>query len=223
MTKRHSTIQWIYTLFVAQIVLAVMAAATNVFVFKISVAGIGAVILLLLHYKQIKKEWGVWMVILALLFSIVGDYFLSHMNGDGSMFIIGIALYLLAHIGYLLFSLFNGRIKWGVTMIITLAYLTFYYQILYPNMSNETLVYIVLFYLLVSCVSLGAALGINAKGNVKWFYVLGIGMILLSDTIISFKEFMDYHSIDFLILPTYYVAQICITIALFNKMRSNVQ
>ncbi|MGB5666089.1 MAG: lysoplasmalogenase [Maribacter sp.] len=219
MTVRPSTNQWIYALFIAQIVLAVMATATNVFVFKISVAGIGVVILLLLHYKQIKKEWGVWMVILALLFSIVGDYFLSHMNEDGSMFIIGIGLYLLAHIGYLLFSLFNGRIKWGFTLIITLAYLAFFYQILYPNMSDKTLVFMVLFYLLVSCVSLGAALGINAKGNVKWFYVLGISMILLSDTIISFKEFMDYHTIDFLILPTYYVAQICITIALFNKMK----
>ena len=57
----------------------------------------------------------------------------------------------------------------------------------------------------------------GANGVVKWSYVFGIIMILFSDTIISFKEFMDYHTFDFLITPTYYLAHICITFSLMKR------
>ncbi len=77
----------------------------------------------------------------------------------------------------------------------------------------------VLFYLIVSCVSLGAALGIKALPKIKLPYVFGIALVLFSDTIISFKEFVHYDALNVLILPTYYLAQIAITIALYHKSK----
>ena len=210
---------WFLALLMTQLVFAIIAITTDIFIFKIGVAAVGSIIILIAYFKQLMKVLDVWVVILAFVCSMIGDYFLSHMSGNNSMFIIGISLYLTAHVGYLIFSLLNGTIRWKVTTLITMAFLIFYYLTLYPNIIDKTLAFIVLFYLIVSCVSLGAAMGIKAIPNIKTSYLIGIALILFSDIIISFKEFISYDSLNFLILPTYYLAQICITIALFNKSK----
>ncbi len=222
MLKNHSK-PFFIILLLAQIVFAIIAITTAVFIFKIGVAALGSIILLIAFSKQLMNVFDVWVVILAFVCSMIGDYFLSHMNGNNSMFIIGISLYLLAHIGYLIFSLLNGTVRWKVTILITVVYLIFFYFTLYQNISDKTLALTVLFYLIVSCVSLGAALGIKALPKIKQPYIVGIVLILFSDTIISFKEFLSYDSLNFLILPTYYLAQICITLALYNKSKFSLK
>ncbi len=216
---RSSTKLWLFFLVMTQVVSAIIATGTDIFIFKIGVATVGSIILLTAYFGQLMKVLDVWVVILAFVCSMIGDYFLSHMSGDNSMFIIGISLYLTAHVGYLIFSLLNGTIRWKVTTLITMAFLIFYYLTLYPNILDKTLAFTVLFYLIVSCVSLGAAMGIKAIPKIKMPYFIGIALILFSDTLISFKEFISYDSLNFLILPTYYLAQICITIALYNKSK----
>ncbi len=208
---------WFLLLVLIQIISAILAIATDILVFKISVAALGAIILLIAYSKKLMKAMDVWVVILAFVCSMIGDGYLSNMNGDSSMFMIGISLYLLAHIGYLIFSLLNGSLKWGITAGILLVFIVFYYCTLYSYITDKSLAYTVLFYLIVSCVSLGAALGIRAVPKVKLPFVVGIALILFSDTIISLKEFINYDSLNILILPTYYLAQIGITIALYNK------
>lgn len=74
-----------------------------------------------------------------------------------------------------------------------------------------------LVYLLISCFSLGAAMGIKAVPVIKWAYVFGITMDLFSDTIIAFKEFASFKQLSFLILPTYYLAQISVTFSLIQR------
>lgn len=202
-----------------QIFTGIVASVTDIFLFKISVATLGSIALLLVYRGELLKIIDVWIIILAFVCSMIGDYFLSHMQGDTTFFIIGISFYLLAHIGYLIFSLLNGAIYWKGTIGLTLVFLVFFYLALYPTLDDKTLAFMVLFYLLVSCASLGAALGIKAIPAVKWPYVIGIILILFSDTIISLKEFVAYDSFNFLILPTYYLAQIAITIALYNKSK----
>ena len=210
---------WLVILVMAQAVSAIIATGTDIFIFKIGVAAIGSIILSITYFNQLMKVLDIWVVILAFVCSMMGDYFLSHMSADNSMFIIGISLYLTAHVGYLIFSLLNGAIRWKVTTLIAMAFLIFYYLTLYPNILDKTLAFTVLFYLLVSCVSLGAAMGIKAIPNIKTPYLIGIALILFSDTIISLKEFISYYSLNFLLLPTYYLAQIFITIALYNKSK----
>ncbi|WP_273274970.1 lysoplasmalogenase [Maribacter polysiphoniae] len=215
----NPTKQWFTLLVLAQVISAIIATATDVFIFKISVAALGAIILLIAFSKKLRNAFDVWVVILAFVCSMIGDFYLSHMNGNNSMFVIGISLYLLAHIGYLIFSLLNGTIRWRYTLLITTAFLIFFYFSLYPNIPDKTLMVTVLFYLIVSCVSLGAALGIKALPKIKLPYVFGIALVLFSDTIISFKEFVHYDALNVLILPTYYLAQIAITIALYHKSK----
>ena len=208
---------WIYGLLSISLILAVMALITSNFIFKSGTAGIGILILSILYFTDAKPSKDTWFIIGAFVFSIAGDWFLSHMNGDLTMFSKGIALFFLAHIGYLLFAVINGKINWKFTGFLLLIYLSFFFIILYPAITDKTLMLATLIYLLVSCLSLGAAIGIKADPIIKWTYVFGIFLILFSDTIISLTEFLGYKALDFLILPTYYLAHISITFSLIRK------
>lgn len=208
---------WIYGLLSISLLLAVMALITSNFLFKSGTAGIGILILIILHFTDVKPSKDTWFIIGAFMFSIAGDWFLSHMNGDLTMFSKGIALFFLAHIGYLLFAVVNGKINWRFTGFLLLIYLTFFFIILYPAITDKTLMLATLIYLLVSCLSLGAAIGIKGDPIIKWTYVFGIFLILFSDTIISLTEFLGYKALDFLILPTYYLAHMSITFSLIRK------
>ena len=199
------------------IVLAILGVTTSNFIFKSGTAGMGIIILSVLNFGASKPTKDVWMIVGAFLFSIIGDWFLSNMNGDSLMFVKGIALFFLAHVGYLLYALMNGRIKWKFTLVLLAAYLVFFFVVLYPTFTDKALMAASLIYLLISCFSLGASLGMKGNPTAKWSYVFGIILILFSDTIIAFKEFLDYHTFDFLITPTYYLAHIFITFSLIKK------
>jgi uncharacterized membrane protein YhhN len=188
------------------------------FLFKAGVAAFGILIILWLYYGELKQSKDVWAVFAAFVFSIAGDWFLSNRNGETSRFIMGIALFFLAHVGYLTFGLLNGRLHKVGTVLILLVYLIFYFSMLAPGIDDKTLKLASLCYLLISCFSLGAALGISSGHSVfKWLYVFGITMVLFSDTIIAFREFVKFKELDFLILPTYYLAQISVTASLLSR------
>ena len=208
---------WVYWLLLVSCILAILGVTTSNFVYKSGTAGMGIIILMMLQFQKGKMIKDIWMIIAAFLFSIIGDWFLSNMNGDSLMFVKGIALFFLAHVGYLAYALMNGKIKWAFTGMVLAAYLIFFFVMLYPTFTDMILMTASLIYLLISCFSLGASVGMRANGIVKWSYVFGVIMILFSDTIISFKEFMDYHTFDFLITPTYYLAHICITFSLMKR------
>lgn len=209
---------WIYGLLSISLILAVMALITSNFIYKSGTAGMGILILIILYFKDIKPSKDTWFIIGAFVFSIAGDWFLSHMDGDIIMFSKGIALFFIAHIGYLMFAIMNGKINWRFTGFLLLIYLSFFFIILYPAINDKTLMLATLIYLLVSCLSLGAAVGIKADPVIKWTFVFGIFLILFSDTIISLTEFLGYKAFDFLILPTYYLAHISITFSLIRKV-----
>ncbi len=209
---------WIYGLLSFSLILAIMALITSNFIYKSGTAGIGILILIILQFRGVEPSKDNWFIIGAFLFSIAGDWFLSHMDGDLTMFSKGIALFFLAHIGYLLFATMNGKINWRFTGLLLLIYLTFFFIILYPAINDKILMLATLIYLLVSCLSLGAALGIKGDPVTKWTFVFGIFLILFSDTIISLTEFLGYKTFDFLILPTYYLAHISITFSLIRKV-----
>ncbi|XOV92920.1 MAG: lysoplasmalogenase [Bacteroidota bacterium] len=206
-----------YSLLLLSSISAILALSISGFIFKSGTAGIGIIILFLLQITQPKTSRDLWFVIGAFFFSILGDWFLSNMQGDPMKFSKGIALYLLAHCGYLVFALLNGKIKWGLTGGLLMAFLVYYFLILYPVFNDQILMIATLIYLLVSVFSLSTSAGIQADPIVKWSYVFGIFLILFSDMIISFKEFLKYDSLNFLILPTYYLAHISITFSLIRK------
>ncbi len=206
-----------YLLLLIPATLAILALNGLGFFFKSGTACAGIVILVIIFFRELKKVKDVWMIMGAFLFSIIGDWFLSNMKGNTEMFMAGIALFFVAHVGYLSFALMNGKIRWFFTAFLLTGYLLFFFWKLYPTFEDSTLMIAALVYLLISCFSLGAAMGITANQVMRWSYVFGIVLILFSDTIISFKEFVGYNELNFLILPTYYLAHIFITFSLMKK------
>lgn len=72
-------------------------------------------------------------------------------------------------------------------------------------------------YLLLSCVSLGAAVGAALRGAPRALYVLGMTLVVLSDTLISVDNFLGVHSAAGGVLPTYYLSQACIVASLMLR------
>jgi len=213
-----SKTNWIYGFLIFSIVSAILALNNFGFVFKSGTAGIGIIILSALNLNKGKSSKDIWMIVGAFLFSIAGDWFLSHSNEDPIMFSKGIALFFFAHIGYLSFALFNGKIKWLSTSILLAIFLIYFFVLLYPTFNDSVLMMASLIYLFISCLSFGASLGIKGDNIVKWTYIFGIFLVLFSDTIISITDFLGYKSLGFLILPTYYLAHIVITFSLIRKI-----
>jgi uncharacterized membrane protein YhhN len=209
---------WIYGLLIFSLISAVLALNHFGFVFKSGTAGIGIIILSALNLNKSKSSKDIWMIVCAFLFSIAGDWFLSHSNEDPVMFSKGIALFFFAHIGYLSFALLNGKIKWLSTSILLAVFLIYFFVMLYPTFNDNVLMMASLIYLFISCLSFGASLGIKGDNIVKWTYIFGIFLVLFSDTIISLTDFLGYKSLGFLILPTYYLAHIVITFSLIRKI-----
>ncbi len=210
----------IYSLLGLQVVASLLALSTGEFLFKSGSAGIGALILLLFSSKRRFGTPDLWMLVGAFGFSIVGDYFLSTRGGDTLRFVYGIFFFFLAHIGYLSYALYHGKIRWGFTTLLCGGYLIFFFTSLYPAISDRVLLWAALAYLFVSCFSMGAAWGIRFAGLAKWLYVGGIGLILFSDTLIALAEFMGQAQWDFLVLPTYYLAHIVITWSVWQRFRT---
>lgn len=216
--QNHASISnWFYLTLVIPITFAILALLHFGFFFKCGTAGAGILILIFLYFRTIPPSKDIFMLIAAFAFSIIGDWLLSNKHGDANMFVYGIAFYFLAHLGYLIYALMNGKIKWSYTIFISVLFLVFFTLVLIPSIDNNILLGAVLIYLLISCISLGAALGIVGDKTAKLAFVFGIFLILFSDTIISLNEFAGYKNLNFLILPTYYLAHISIIFVLIRK------
>lgn len=211
---------WIYFLLLFAAISAILALNTSDFLYKSGSAGVGIVIILIINLRKSKQPNDTWLIIGAFLFSIAGDWFMSNKMGDNMMFSKGIALFFLAHLGYLGFALVNGKIKWKFTLTLLVAYLLFFFLSLAPSINDNILLYAALIYLLISCLTFGASVGIKGGPVFKWAYIFGIFLIVFSDTIIALTEFLDYDKLDFMILPTYYLAHISITFSLIRRSNS---
>ncbi len=194
--------------------LGVAATVTDILPFKMGVPLSCALLLLLVSRQKTADRRAIAPVVGAFFFSAIGDYFLSNKVDSAAYFISGIAAFFVAHIGYLSFSLKTGRLQRSALMTLLTGYVAYFISYLYPAIDDAVLSAAVLAYLLISCFALAAALGMRTTGAAKWLYVLGILLIVVSDTFISLNEFLGYRSFNSLILPTYYLAHLAISLAL---------
>jgi len=209
----------LYALLLFPVLSGILALMYGFFTFKAGVAGMGILILIGMFLAGKRTYEKVWLVITAFLFSIGGDWFLSNKQDQSWMFMAGIAMFFFAHVGYLFYALKNGEINGNFLIGLLAGYLAFFFLLLSPGIAGLGMKVAALFYLVISCFSVAAAWGIKQLiPRAKWGYVLGISLILFSDTIIAFKEFTLFQSLNFLILPTYYLAQLCITFSLMVTM-----
>lgn len=208
---------WLYGLLVLPLCSALFALMSHGFVFKAGVAASCIMIILISFAIHPHRSKDVFIIVAAFLLSIAGDWYLSNRQSDTGRFIIGIAFFFIAHIAYFSYAMLHGKIRWRFTLFLLAGYTLFFWLWLYPSINNTLLMLSSFLYTLISCFSLGAASGMQSGQAVRLTYMLGIGLILFSDTIIAFKEFTSYRELNFLILPTYYLAQISITLSVVFK------
>ncbi len=187
--------------------------------FRTGVAASCILILIVAYGRKINK--GVWIFIAALLFLIIGDWFLSHRRGIPIRFIYGILFFFIAHIGILWFSLRNGKINLRLLAITLFIYLIFFFLILLPNIDDSLLLVAVLGYLLISCTSFAAAYGVQFLGYLRWLFFMGVAALLFSNTIIALREFAGNKELSFLIMPTYYLSHILMTLSLLGRANNS--
>jgi len=206
-----------YAALIVPIVLGVVADSTDYLPAKMGVPLSCVLIVLGIFVLEDPRRRDLFWLVAAFVFSALGDYFLSNKRDNESYFVIGIGLYFLAHCGYLSFALCNGRINWIALATLLAVYLTYYFVELGQAIDDRMLSTAVLLYLLISCVAVSTGFGLSWTGLMKWSFVFGLCMILLSDTAISFSEFLKYTNWNRIILPTYYLAHITITTAVLMR------
>ncbi|MCL4794949.1 MAG: hypothetical protein KJZ84_10305 [Bryobacteraceae bacterium] len=192
------------------VVSALLALAGQGLGWKLGVPFACAMALVALLDPRREGRRALWWVVAAFAFSMAGDYFLSSRRGRESYFLYGIAAFWVAHLGYLAYALTRGRVHVHALILLLAGYLTYHFRMVAPAIESPVLSGAVLAYLLVSCVSMAAAIGMKTNPGERWLYVAGVALILFSDTVISFREFLNFHRLNALILPAYYLAQILI-------------
>jgi hypothetical protein len=163
------------------------------------------------------SKW-LWALAGSFLISIAGDWFLRSPSSDTD-FILGIAGYFFAHVGFLAYSWasITGRRKfsWIVFGVILVPFLSFYIVSLRLSrlMQNNILLAIAaLIYLLISCLSLAASIDVKSgwRPSWTWGYALGIACLLASDTLIALNSFLRLRGYGHYILPLFYASYVLI-------------
>jgi len=197
------------------IVSGIFAVAGCGYFFRAGVSVSCAAILWLMSGQEVRRT--VWWVIAALLVSGVADWFMMHSRNVQVYFLYGVCLFFVAHVGFLVFCLKNGRINRWLLLSVLTGYLAFFFIVLRPAISELVMLIAVLAYLLVSCFSLTAAVGLRLPTMMRWCYTSGITLLVFSDTIIALKDFAGYDALGFLILPTYFASHVVVTLALMKR------
>ncbi|MCR4921710.1 MAG: lysoplasmalogenase [Bacteroidaceae bacterium] len=163
-----------------------------------------------------RRERNAWWIVFAFALSFAGDYVLGHWGGRFQGFVGGVALFFLAHTGYIGYSLSRGRIIRPLLLLLLTVFGIYYLLLLHPAIANVVVSLAVLAYIIVSCISLAAAAGICFPGNrlSRLLFVSGIGSLVFSDLLIAQKSFLHDATLYAAMMPTYFASQLLVTAAL---------
>ena len=175
----------------------------------------------------------------ALLLSFLGDYVLGHWGGSFLGFVCGVAVFLLAHLGYVAFCLCHGRVNWVWLAVLAAIFGAGYYGVLLrPRIGDAVTSSAVLAYVLVSCLSMAAALGLDKRGarnghprntgepgtsalpfRARFLFAAGIVCLLFSDLLIAQRRFLGDGTLYALMMPTYFASQLLATASILTNTR----
>lgn len=158
---------------------------------------------------------------LALFVSFIGDYFMAHKGKNELKYLLGIAGFFLGHVVFIAHALLfipdlgtaeaAPYIREGLTTAAVLALWFTPYLILRAIKKVPKLLQIpVVLYTSVSIAGLACAVMTQNA-----LYTLGIAMLLFSDTMIAESDFVGNRKTGWLILPTYYLCHILVTLSTF--------
>lgn len=200
---------------IVPLVMTILALWKTDYVFHVGVPLSCIAMLIITPAKEIKSIS--WIVIISLIFCIAGDWMLRTQATDPNRFIYGILLFLIAHIGYLIFCLKQGSISKLALTVLLLGYGFFFIFYLYPSIGNSFLLIPVFLYLIFSCLTLAAAIGLNLDPLSRWLFVSGIVCFLFSDTLIALNVFLGKSDLYILMMPMYYMSHVLVTAGMIDK------
>lgn len=151
-------------------------------------------------------EARIW-VCLGYVFSVVGDFFLQNKGVSEYSYLFGIAGFFLAHLCFIVYVL--SRFEWSYVSLAAAVGLLIPYSLLvigklYPALDSNAMRAAVTLYMLVSVAAFSLAFSMKAPALAKGLFIMGIGLILFSDTIIAYSDFLHMNRLSGLIMPTYY-------------------
>lgn len=162
----------------------------------------------------------------ALFVSFIGDYFMAHKGKNEFKYLLGIAGFFLGHVIFIAHALLcipfaaheaffsdvaprtvfirEGLIAGAALAVGFIPYLLLRVIGKVPKLFRIPVV----LYTLISIVGLACAV---MTGN--WIYILGVAMLLFSDTMIAESDFVGNHTVSKPILPTYYLCHILVALS----------
>ena len=204
------------------VVLFPIYAATGIFWFRCAIIVFLLFYVLWLLFARVPKEHRKKTAFIpaAFFFSIIGDLFLHFDEGRAPLFIAGVAVYFVAHMSYIGFTLRRGKVNWWMMGLLTALFTIYFIVLLVPNISDKGILVAVFLYILVSCFSVSAAsgmpLGAGMDRLAKGLVIGGISSLLFSDFVLSLHDFVGVQTGYFLMLPTFYLSQMLVTAALIH-------
>ena len=161
-----------------------------------------------------RGRWNGIALTAGLAASLGGDLFLSNRAGTEWRFLAGIGMFAIAHGCFLL----HARLRWRswnrpVAAAAGTAYGIYFLCLACCGEMSPAVFVCAALYAALSLTTLAAAAG-RRRGFSGGAFLAGIGLLLFSDTVISFREFLGWDGIGFLILPTYLLSQVLLTLAL---------
>lgn len=193
---------------------AILALMKNKYLFKALVTS--SILLFCLFYMLTNDiDLSFTVILAAFLFSIIGDYFLTFKEKHQSYYVIGISIFFLAHVSYLAFMLVNGSLSLIILVCLVTVFFLYFILRLYPTIKDRKLLVSVLLYLAISCVTYAASFGLDINLPSKILIIAAISLIVISDITIAETDFVKNRKTGVFILPTYYLAHLCLLYSIF--------
>ena len=142
---------------------------------------------------------------------------MAYREGREIFFVFGITFFLIAHVLYILYFLKNKgerHLSMVISLIVFMAYLVYFLYILRLNIVSPVLSAAVLLYIIVSVISFAVAWDVQFKLSAKISTILGISMIVFSDTLIAQNNFVSQTELTQLIIPTYMMCHFFLTLGI---------
>ncbi|MFA6930601.1 MAG: lysoplasmalogenase family protein [Lentisphaeria bacterium] len=173
-------------------------------------------------YSIPKSKRKHFLVIAAFLASCIGDAFLANRNHQEARFAAGIAGFSIAHFMLFFHAWKQGKNwNWETVVILGSAYTTFYAFALLPAMHSKVISLAVAIYTLLSIATLATAVGMKSACATKSFYIVGIALLVFSDTLIALQEFLHWTRANPLIIPTYVLSHLSILLSCLLEPRKS--
>ena len=155
-------------------------------------------------------HWSRIILPAALVVSAVGDYFMTHKGGHAEIYRLGIAGFLVAHVLFIVHCCTQWRPRawiFAIGLILVVAYGFYLLCRALPGIPRLLRLPAAL-YTLISVTGFMFSL---MTGNP--LYIVGIALLLFSDTMIAEHDFVHNRAAGSLILPTYYLSQLLVALS----------